>query len=733
VSVASRARPRAARVRGTSLLDRIRGAVPLLTVFAWLCLVYAVEAWSHGTPWLFSDELEWTQLARSVADTGHAARRGVPYSWKSIYTYVIAPAWLLHDTGAAYAAVKYLGSVLMAATVLPAYGLARTFVGPRPALFAAAGSAAIPAVVYGAFIIPEPLAYPYATLCFFLIARALLTRRRWWIAAAIVASLATPAIRGELAVIPAAFLLAALLVAWSSERARAWRARWAAWDWVGAAVLLVGAVILLSAYLGHQSYTWLIATGYYKHRMWTLGLWAGGALTIGLGVLPVVVGLASVVPARGEPRSRELDVFRSVLFAGVLVFALYTAVKASYLSTVFETRIEERNLIYVAPLLFLATAVWIERRRLNPFALAAAGAFVGWMLVSTPYRIDLHFYGDAPGLAILQALNRWVGLTPAGAKVLLLVALSGTLAALVAARAVRVAGPVVAVAALLVLAWNVTGEIGAAAGSNDVSTLFRNTLRRPLDWLDRSANGQPVLYIGQNVTDRNGVYTLEFWNRSLKHVWSLDGTAPGPGPTLTPDLAAVDGRLSPAVPDPYVVTDAGVNVVGTLVASHKRLSGGGPTYWRLVRATPPLRLRDSVTGRDADGWVEAPAGTKIAHAAYSRFSTPDGKPGFAVVRISRREWGGTNVPGHVRICVGPLIVGADRQPATESCTRTVTWTVNAKQARTFYIPAPSQHFRAEIEISPTFVPQQLDPNLGDARELGAVVAFGWASRLPQRR
>lgn len=732
MSTAAGARVGTKRARATGVADRVLAAVPVATVFVWLCLVYAVEAWSHGSPWLFTDELEWTQLGRSIADEGEAARRGVPYSFKSVYSYLIAPAWLLTDTGAAYAAVKYLGSILMAATVLPAYGLARTFVSPRPALFAAAGAAIIPALVYSSFIIPEPLAYPYATLCLFLIARALVTRGRWWIVGAIVACALAPFVRGQLAVLPAAFALALLLVLWSSDRARLRRARWSLWDWAGAATLLVGVVLLISAFLGQRSYTWLIATGYYKERMLEYGLWAAGAFTIGLGVLPVVVGLATLVRARGEPRTYELTVFRSLLFSGLFVFALYTSVKASYLSAFFETRIEERNLIYVAPLLFVATALWLERRQLNLLATAAAGAFAGWLLVSTPYRLDLHFYGDAPGLALPQALNRWVALTPTGAKWLLFVALAVTIALLLAART-RFAAPVVVAAALLVLGWNGTGQIAAASGSNDVANTFRNTLRAPLDWLDRQTQGEPALYIGQQVTDRNSVYMLEFWNRSLKHVWSLDGTAPGPGPTLTPDVADVDGRLAPDPGVRFVVADEGVNVVGRRVEDHARIAGGSKTYWRLVEAEAPLRLRDAVAGRDLDGWATAPGGTKTARAAYSRFSTPTGKPGYAVVTVSRREWGGRDVPGAVRICVGPLVIGPDRQPQTAACTSIVEWEVHTHGFRRFYIPAPSQHFRVELEVTPTFVPAELDPALGDRRELGAVVGFDWVSERPRTR
>ena len=88
--------------------------------------------------------------------------------------------------------------------------------------------------------------------------------------------------------------------------------------------LVVGAVVIVSAVLGHQSLEWNYSTRLYKDRMLDLGLNAAGALTIGLGVLPVVAGLASLWRAPGEPVTRELRTFRSVLLAAIIGFGLYT-------------------------------------------------------------------------------------------------------------------------------------------------------------------------------------------------------------------------------------------------------------------------------------------------------------------------------------------------------------------------------------------------------------------------
>src|SRR5256714_5889799 len=224
-----------------TLADRVLAAIPLLSIFLWLCIVYAIEAWAHGTPWLFGDELELTQLSRAIADTGHAARRGEPHSFNTLWTYLMAPAWMIDNIHSAYATVKYLGVTVMTLTVFPAYAIARLVVGRRPALFAAAAAAAIPALAYSSMIVEEPLAYPYSTLCLFLILRSLIRPRGWWIAGATLASIVAPFVRGELVVVPVVFVLAAAFLGWRSEWLTPRRAAWTARDWIGLGVLLAGA------------------------------------------------------------------------------------------------------------------------------------------------------------------------------------------------------------------------------------------------------------------------------------------------------------------------------------------------------------------------------------------------------------------------------------------------------------------------------------------------------------
>jgi hypothetical protein len=703
-----------------TFVDRLLAAVPLLSVFLWLSIVYAVEAWAHSTPWLFGDELELTQLSRAIAATGHAARRGEPHSFDTLWTYVTAPAWRIHNVHTAYATVKYVAVLIMMSTAFPAYALARLIVGRTAALFVAAASCVIPAMAYSSMIVEEPLAYPYSTLCLFLIVRTLLRPTRWWIAGTIAAAIVAPLVRGELVVIWAVLVLTLLFLAWRTERAGRWRATWTVRDWIGFVVLLLGVALAVSAALGKGSYEWLISTDHFKRRLVDLGLNAAGALAIGLGVLPLVAGLASLWPGSGERPFRALTIFRSVLLASLISFGVYTAVKSTYVSTTFGTYTYERNLIYLAPLLLVGTALWFERRNFNPIAVAVSAAFVLYLLLATPYEMGQDISYNAPGLAILQQGNRYLGLDHTQAKVGL-VALLGLSVALLLVRGWRWLGVAVAAG---ILVWGFTGELSFASASNRASDRFVDNLRRPFTWVDDATGGKPTLYIGQQMADPNGEWLLEFWNphSMIGRVWSLDGTAPGPGPTLTPDPALPNGALSHDPHYPYVVEERGMNVVGRVVTTHEHVAGGSLQKWRLVQIRPPLRLRDFVSGQYADGW----SGTS---SAYTRFSSGE-RPGRVRVVVAR-PWGGPDVPGHVTVRLGPIVIGDDQQPHVGTPTVVKRFVLHANGVKRLVLPAPGQHFRVEVTVTPTFRPSELSPQTeSDSRDLGAKVTYTY---LPHRR
>jgi hypothetical protein len=747
VSSTETARAEALRRDPRALSARLIASIPLVSVYVWLCVVYLVEAWARLTPWLFTDELEMTQLSRSIADTGHPAERGQRMSPHSLYTVVTAPLWLIHHVETAYAGVKDLNVLVMASVVFPTYFLARLLVARGPALFAAAGAGVIPSLAYTSYIVEENLAYPYAALCFFLIAKGVLALRvgagRRWPIAAVVASAIAPAVRGELVVIPIVAALALVFGAWSSDWARRRRRSWSIGDWAGTVVLAFGGIFVISGFASNHSYPWLVATRGEQHRMLNMGNWAAGALAIGIGVVPFVGGLAALVRSRGEPRSPELSAVRSVALAGVIGFAGYTSIKAAYLSTQFATRVEERNLIYIAPLLFVGTALLIDRRRVNLWALLGAAAFatylVGYALyhpTQFPYEMNVQLYSDALGLAILQQANRYLFWTPDTARwVLIGIVTGGTLAlaALPRLRARgRLAGALAAALAVSVVGWSLTGEISAAAGSNSIGRAFKTTLSptgQPLSWVDAATQGKPTLYMGEGEKDQISEWLLEFWNRSIVAVSSLDGTVEGPGPSGGPNLAA-DGTLywtgDPVNPGPqydYAVEDPPcIDLAGTVAGSHLHRAGGQLRRWLLVRLTHPNRLRAMCTGIYPDGWTGA------TDSAYFRFS---GSPrGWLRVIVSRRDWGGPTGPSPVHVLVGKLVINDNDQPILGKIGWQRNLTIDSTQTKTVWVPAPGPRFAVHVVIDKKFVPDDYN-HLGDVRALGAEVSYRFFRTLPR--
>ncbi len=713
----------AAELPSRTWFDRVYAAIPLATAFVALLALYAWEASRHSTPWFFTDELELSQISRAVAATGHGARRGQPYFWQTLYTWLIAPGWLIHSTSLAYAVVKYIGVITMTLSMVPAYFLARTIASPRASLFAAVATASVPALAYAPMVLEEPLSYPYAALAFLLMAIALARRTVMWIAAAVVVSIVGGLVKGELGVLPVVFVLAAGLYWLSSDTGRRWRSHWSAWDWIGAVVVGSGLVILFSGLVGKYSQTWASATGQYPGRMIDYGLWAAGAVAIGVGALPVVAALAAVVRPRDEPRSPELRAFTSLFVAAAVGFGIYTAVKAAYLSTTFATRVEERNLIYLVPLVFVGTALWLDRPRLRWLPLAAAVGFVAYLFVATPYQLTTVPAGDSLGVAIAQMANRELSFAHGGIEWALIASLVLSVAFLLAPRLLaRRTGwslGVTATAAVLVLAWCLAGQISAANYSNDAANSLIANYPRPLTWLDRITHGKPTLYLGQHLDSGTdiGVWLTEFWNRSLKYIWSVDGSAPGPGPTQTPNTTQ-DGRLYPAPNVAYVLAEQGIQIDGTIV-------GRPPATgrWVVYRVREPLRYAYNKTGIFADGQTGCSfAPCSAANSAYNRFSTPGGKAGYAVVDVSRLSACGAPVgPAGVRVTIGPLVEGVDKQPHIGRVTGIRRWTLRIGTARRFVLRTPPPPFRVEVGIAPTYAPSKFGAS--DQRQLGGQVGF----------
>ena len=126
------------------------------------------------SPWILPDEILYSDLARSIADGGPPAVRGVPaFGWGVVYPTLIAPAWALFgDPVSAYHAALVINALVMSLAAIPAYLLARLFVSRRVALVVAAMTVLVPSMAYTGVVMTENAFYPLFLWSVFLIARA---------------------------------------------------------------------------------------------------------------------------------------------------------------------------------------------------------------------------------------------------------------------------------------------------------------------------------------------------------------------------------------------------------------------------------------------------------------------------------------------------------------------------------------------------------------------------------
>jgi hypothetical protein len=690
----------------------------LLAAYFVLVTLYAWQAWRRETPTIFTDELELTQISRAISQVGHPERRGEVYGFTTLVPWFTAPFWWISNVGTAYEVIKYFQALVMALAIFPAFAIARTVVSRPWALFAAIGTIAAPALSYAPILVEEPFAYPIAVLALWLIVRAIARPTINTVGLAAGACLVGILTRSQLVALATTLILALLTLAWTSASVRRWRSTWTGWDRVRAFTLGVGLVLAFSAVMGHHSQEWAEVTAFWKGRIFEYGAWAAGAFAIGIGVVPVIALLAVFAvphPERKQPGTRT---FLIVSGAAVSSFVWYAAIKGAYLSTLGYGGIVERNLIYLTPLAFIATALILERARPPIWAVAGSAAVVFASLVATPIErgVEQFPYYEAHGLAILAFLNRELSWP------LERIETAATVAAIVGGllligvgvlrRRGGRAGSAAAVGlAVALLAWNLTNEIYAAIGEHDFSSAVAKNLTKPPDWIDRVVGSDKVTIFGQNITNGNHVWDNEFWNRSVVKVWSVEGSAPGPGHGVTPDLVKPDGTLWPSPETPYVLEVNGVEVVGTEVAR-----AGNDAV--LVRIGDTFRLRASQEKIEGDGWMKATA-------AYNRFDVSQDGDSIAVVNLSREAFcpAGVRLPGQITVKIGPLGVDASKEPALASVTASETVYVPKCGFRPVGLPAPKGPWRIEIEAQ-TFVPAKIDPkHSSDTRSLGAKVTF----------
>jgi hypothetical protein len=698
-------------------LARFRGAVASSTLVSTLVaaallfaafLVRLYLTRRIPAPWIMGDELLYSDLARSIADTGHAALRGVTVGLRSygIYPLVIAPAWLTDSTTTAYGLAKAINALLMTLAAVPIYFWARRVVRPELALCLLALVLLLPAMSYSGTLMTENVAFPAVCLALFLIALALERPTLGLQLLALAAIFLAVACRLQnvvfFAILPLAVAVKIFLDWRASGRRFALRRELRPYlptiVTLGGLVLLYGALQVargrpLAGGLGGYS---VVASADYSLR--AVARWVvfhAAELSFAVALIPVsalIIMFGLACTRRFATTSAERA------FLAVAAASLLFVVQAGAFASQFIQRIEERNMIYVEPVLLLAFVLWLERGAPRPQRLTLVAFLVPVaLLTAIPFErlFNVSIFSDTTGLLPLFRVSALVSGGADGMRVLLVLgALAVMVFAALSSPRVLIVGGLVGVALFLGVSTKMV--VGSQRGQALAARL--DTGASDVNWVDdelpKGATAA-LVFNSDLAADGHPAWQTEFWNDDVQRVIYLgarDFGFPGfnaavsPSGLLSPENGA--GGQAPAVD--YVVAPLGVDLAGQRIATQGRFA--------LWRASQPLRLATASQGFTGDGWTGA-------DATFTRY-----RPGAEAVIVDLSRPKLPVPPGAVRVELS----------SRGSVVETRRWVATSDSARTFRFQAPTAPFAVRIRVSPTFSPA--DVGLADTRQLGVLAS-----------
>jgi glycosyltransferase involved in cell wall biosynthesis/4-amino-4-deoxy-L-arabinose transferase-like glycosyltransferase len=592
--------------------DTRTGFLSTWPMWAWLGSLYVVAVAVQlalglrvVSPWIMVDELVYSDMARSFADTGHFLIRGTHANYGPVYALLLSPAYALFGSiNDVYEWARLLNALAMCSVVFPAYLLARRVVRPGFALAAAALAVTIPSTVYIGTLMTENVFYPV-----FL-----------WLAYALVIALERPTLKRQLIVLAlcalafvtraqavalfAAVLTAPLALAWIERgrprRLSAWKPTYAI---VAAAAVLV---IVVEAARGrspaHILGGYSVTTTSASYKVWPALRWIlyhVAALDLSLFVLPFAALIVLIANAR------HLDSRLRAFCAAAATLTLWLTLEVGVFASHWSQRIEERNLFYVAPLFLIALLAWIERGQPKPARAVVAAAGVAAALPGAiPFLglMNINAQSDTPFLQPWWYLGDRVA--GRGNVALLAVLTSIVLAAVFLWLPRRYAPALPALVALgFFLTW-LPLQLWIHSFPRLSSAAYSTGITAGKSWIDAAVGPNADVTIVWTGDNPYRGWENEFWNRSVKRAYDLGADtliAGATEPHLTVQ-ASTGFLLDPAgktVHAQYVLADVSAQISGTKVASD---DGRGVA---LYRVNGPLRTATLITGWQGDTWTDA--------------------------------------------------------------------------------------------------------------------------------
>jgi hypothetical protein len=563
--------------------------------------------------WIMPDEAVYASLGQSLFRSLELSIFGGGTALFSfVYPLLNGLPLAYGDLERGYTILKALQAVAMSLTAIPVYLWGRRLMAPGWALVAAALTLALPGLLYSGLIMTEVAFLPVSLLAAWAMARALedpTGRRQAVLVAAIAIACATRL--QAIALVPA--LVTALgLAAWFARDLRLVR------RFLPTLAGLAGVALAWGVFRLYEGGPWTKLLGSYQAatsapwdplKVARFVLYHLGDTLLLVAALPLcALVLLAVEAAAGRDERSEVRAFLAVAVSVVVWFVLEVGAFAS----VHVDRLAERDLLALAPLLFLAFALWLDRGGPRPRLSTGLVALVALALLAyLPIKkfSQAEALPDAFSIApFFKLIEREPEYDPS--MLLLLVGAVFLVGFALLPRRLLVLLPVGVLALLSTQSVLASREVAERATYDDQYLLGG---RR--DWIAKAVGDEPVAILYTGELYWNGIYQLRFWNSNVSHVYYLYPTAvPGPIPqepvTIAPDglLVRSAGRF---VPERYVAAPSTTKFIGRPVAELPQygIMQPGLTLWRL---RGDMKLSFTLTGVRPDGDMHEPA-RMIAH------------------------------------------------------------------------------------------------------------------------
>jgi hypothetical protein len=554
-------------------------------------------------PWIMVDEIVYSELARSFADQGRFLIRGVPSGgYGFVYPLAIAPAFrLFAHIPTAYAVAKGINAVVMSLTAVPTYFLARRLLPRASSLGVAALAVLIPSMLYTGTLMTENAFYPLfvvACLALVLMLERPTPLRQLAVLAACGVCFAT---RAQALALFGAAVVAPVLHGWIERDLRVRLRRY--WVLYGAVALV--AVLALAATVARGrsplallgAYRAATGPGYSVSEIAHYLLWHVAELDLYVGIVGFAALLALwIAPRAASPAARAFSA------ASLPVFVFLLAEVAAFASRQ-SGRIEERNDFYLAPLALVAlfglatdNVIPRVRRAVIPAALIAG---------VLPGAIPFVRFVNTSVVSDTLGLLPWWWLQDQGIHFgpLRLVALAVGLAAALAFVTLPRRYSLVfvgATAVYFVLTGLVVENGRHGVHQASVGGLWAGIRVGHYDWIDRRVGRDAdVAFLWHYAGETRPLWNNEFFNRSIRTVYTLDGPDPADGGLPeTPVRERRDGTLVTAT---NVAPRVHYAVSYTDIAG-KRLARDSAIGLGLYRVDGPLVILTRITGVYPDAW-----------------------------------------------------------------------------------------------------------------------------------